>query len=348
MIKVIVWIKSPYYIRFMSSRKLKSILASHPLVWKIAKKGQEMQYDLNYARFYGALSTETASITEINLEFCSACNLRCKFCALDHLKPKTYMSLKVLDNVLNTLLTDKRFKRVNQLNLHNGGETLLHPKRMELISRLRFHKEQFKSHGKAFPKVVLLTNGMLLRKELSREILRMDVLDEVGFSLDGGSPEAFEEMRVNAKWQKFSENLTDFVLLKNMHNPRVKTFGICIVPQPNPLNDSWMHPDFQKTARMLDEVEYRRLHDWGGALEIEEGKTVNKKGCAMLMRQMVILPDGDVTVCCNDLNKKGVVGNVLKNDLYSIYKSKERLRYVELLKQGKKDELDLCRDCESF
>ncbi len=324
------------------------MLANNSLAWKVVKKGQALQYDLNYARFYGRFSADTASTTEVNLEFCSACNLRCSFCALDHLKPRTNMSIDVLDSVCNALLKDARFSRVKQLNLHNGGETLLHPKRMELLSRLRYHKEQFKLNGKPFPKVVLLTNGMLLRKELSSEILRLDVVDEVGFSLDGGSAEAFETMRVNAKWSKFSTNVEDFILLKKLINPRVKTFGICIVPEPNPLNDSWMSADFQRVARLLDEVEYRRLHDWGGAIELNEKKEVNKKGCAMLMRQLVVLPDGDVTVCCNDLNKKGVVGNVLKNDLYSIYKSQQRVRYVELLKDGKKDELALCKDCVSF
>lgn len=329
-------------------RKLKSIAADRPVVWKSIKKAQELKYDVNYYRFYGKLSTRTASTTEINLEFSSACNLRCKFCALDHSKPKVYMSLEVIDKVFDTLLYDARFKRVKTINLHNGGETLMHPKRVEIFERIAFHKDRFLKTGRAFPRIILLTNGMLLREKLSRQLLSLKVIDEVGFSLDGGSPEAFEDLRVNARWEKFAKNVEDFINLKNELDPRISTFGICIVPQPHPLNDSWMETSFQRISRLLDSVEFRRLHDWGGQVDIGEKAEVNKKGCDLLMRQLVVLPDGNVTVCCNDLNSLGIVGNVLESDLYSIYRSQERLKYVQLLQQGKKGELELCKDCLSF
>ncbi len=329
-------------------RKIKSIAADHPVVWRSVKKAQEIKYDINYQRFYGKYATKTASTTEINLEFSSACNLRCKFCALDHFKPKTYMTLAVLDKVFKDILHDERFKRVNTINLHNGGETLMHPDRVRLFERITAFKGLFKVKGRKFPKVVLLTNGMLLRSALSEELLSLKILDEVGFSLDGGSPEAFEEMRVNAKWDKFAGNVEDFVNLRNRIDPSVVTFGICIVPKPHSLNDAWMDPRFQKVSRLLDSVEFRRLHDWGGLIDIGEKPDVNKKGCDLLMKQLVVLPNGDVTVCCNDLNSQGVVGNVLENDLYTIYKSQERLKYVNLLQQGRKEELDLCRACLSF
>jgi sulfatase maturation enzyme AslB (radical SAM superfamily) len=332
----------------MNTRKIKSLLGDYPMVWKLAKQGQSWQYELQYARFYGAFSSDVASVTEINLEFCNACNLRCAFCALDHLKPKRYMSIEVLDRVLDSLLFDHRFRRVRTLNLYNGGETLLHPRRLELFTHLQAYKSRFNAMGKPFPKVVLLTNGMLLRKELAHKLIRLEVLDEVGFSLDGGSPEAFEAMRVNAKWEKFAGNVHDFIQEAKRYSASIKTFGICIVPRPHPLNASWMDPAFQEVVNMLDEVEYRRLHDWGGAIELKENKAINKKGCAMLMRQLVVLPDGSVTVCCNDLNQKGVVGNVLQDTLYSIYMGKARLHYVQLLKEGRKEELELCKNCVSF
>ena len=189
---------------------------------------------------------------------------------------------------------------------------------------------------------------MLLREKLARELLELKVLDEVGFSLDGGSPQAFEEMRVNAKWARFAENVKAFSGLRDELDPSVKTFGICIVPEPHPLNDSWMHPDFQEVARLLNSVEYRRLHDWGGQVDIGENAAVNKKGCSMLINQMVVLPTGEVTVCCNDLNGQGIIGNLREESLYQIYSGEKRMRYIKLLKEGRKDELELCRECVSF
>lgn len=330
------------------TRKIKSVAADHPLLWKAVKKGQEIKFDLDYLRYYSGIATDKASTSEINLEFSSACNLRCKFCALDHNKPKVYMSLEVLDKVFRDLLHDDRFSNVTTINLHNGGETLMHPHRLRLFQRIAAFKGLFGLKGKAFPRIVLLTNGMLLRENLSREILKMHVVDEVGFSLDGGSPEAFEDMRVNAKWEKFARNVEDFVDLRNEIAPEVQTFGVCIVPRPHSLSDAWMDPRFQRIARELDSVEFRRLHDWGGKVEIDGKAEVNKKGCDLLVKQLVVLPTGDVTICCNDLNAEGVVGNVLDQPLYEIYKSQKRLEYLHLMKNSRKDEIDLCRECVSY
>ena len=330
------------------TRKIKSVAADHPVLWKAVKKGQEIKFDLDYMRYYGPYSTSKASTTEINLEFSSACNLRCKFCALDHAKPKVYMSVEVLDKVFRDLLHDERFSNVSTINLHNGGETLMHPHRLKLFQRIAAFKGLYRVRGKAFPKIVLLTNGMLLRQNLSREILKLRVLDEVGFSLDGGSPEAFEEMRVNARWEKFARNVEDFIELRNQLDPSVETFGVCIVPRPHSLSDAWMDPKFQRVARELDSVEFRRLHDWGGKVEIESKGEVNKKGCDLLVKQLVVLPSGEVTICCNDLNAEGVVGNVLNAPLYDIYNSKKRLEYLHLMKTSRKEEIDLCKECISY
>ena len=59
---------------------------------------------------------------------------------------------------------------------------------------------------------------------MAEELISMKVIDEMGFSLDGGSPIAFEELRVNAKWDKFAENVRNVVALKNDLDPRPQDF----------------------------------------------------------------------------------------------------------------------------
>ena len=51
------------------TRKIKSVAADHPMLWKAVKKGQEIKFDLDYLRYYSPIATEKASTTEINLEF---------------------------------------------------------------------------------------------------------------------------------------------------------------------------------------------------------------------------------------------------------------------------------------
>ena len=177
------------------------------------------------------------------------------------------MSLEVLDRIIHDITTDKRFEGVERIQLHHGGETLMHPKRHELFERIAEAKWSHHAKGKSFPEVHLLTNGMLLRENTARQLLELEVMDSVVFSFDGGSPEAFESLRVNAKWDKFYDNTRVFDKVRKEMDSTIKMTGITIVHQPHPLNSSWMHPDFVEVISLMDSVEFRRLNDWGGRIK---------------------------------------------------------------------------------
>ena len=103
---------------------------------------------------------------------------------------------------------------------------------------------------------------------------------------------------------------------------------------------------------MVDGYELRYAHNSGGEVEIEELKNKKKKtykvGCSLLMHQLVLLPNGDITVCCADLNSKGVIGNIKQEKLFAIYNKPQRKEMLRKFIQGKKKEIDLCKDCETF
>jgi radical SAM protein with 4Fe4S-binding SPASM domain len=309
-----------------------------------------MKYALNYFYYYKILKGRKGfSVREVNLEFASQCNLRCKFCSLDHLKPKDLITPEILEKFLNGFVTDKRYGNIKKINLYNGGEVLLHPKRIEMLALIKKYKSLALKKGYRFPQIHLLTNGMLLREKLSRDILEIDVVDELGISFDGGTPETFEEMRVNAKWDKFYENIKHFDRIRKELGSKVKLTAISCIPFDKERSTKWMHPQFQEIYSLLDWYELRRLHNWAG--EIEEIKIPVKKhkiGCTLLMEQMVLLPNGDVTICCNDLNSKAVIGNILKTDFVEIYHSKTRMDYLYLHLKGRKNEIEFCKGCETF
>ncbi len=259
------------------------------------------------------------------------------------------MSVLVLRKLLDDWLVDPRFHHIEKINLYNGGETLLHPKRLEMMRILQQYKQIAQSRGIPFPKINLLTNGMLLRSKIIESITREKLVDEIGFSLDGGTPQAFEELRVNAKWQSFYQNVVELLAANEKYSAGIRIYGITIVTDEWPLTTDWMHPEFRELSRAFDHHELRRLHDWGGQLELEsKRKPVKHRGCDLILRQMVVLPDGNVTVCCNDLNGKGIIGNIMDNSLWEIYNSESRKRYLKLLDQGRKDELELCKNCVTF
>lgn len=330
---------------------IKNSLYNNKRLWRIVETVQGLNYAWKYNYYYqwGLQKNTASSLEEINIEFSSECNLRCKFCSLDHLKPKTYIEESTLEHFLKNLITDRRFQNVKRIQLFNAGETLLHPKKIELLALIKTYKEQAIQKGLKFPEVHILTNGMLLRERVSKAIIDLDIIDVMRMSLDGGTPEAFETMRERAKWNVFYQNFKDFVTYNTLKNANIKVWTTSIIPENQSFDLGWMHPEFSELLLLADSYELRRLHSWAG--EIDGVTTKNKSykiGCTLAMNQMVLLPNGDVTVCCSDLNSRGVIGNLLQTNLYEIYASKERRRYLDLLYKNQKNALDLCKDCETF
>lgn len=330
---------------------LKNSLYNNSLVWKGIETLQGLQYAYQYYYHYkwNINAENTSSIQEINIEFSSECNLRCQFCSLDHFKPKTYIEESTLERFLTNLTEDKRFQNVKTLQLFNAGETLLHPKRIELLTMIKTHKEKALSKGVSFPEVHILTNAMLLKERVAKAIIDLNIIDVMRVSLDGGTPKAFEEMRTRAKWNIFYKNIKAFVAYNKTVNGGVKLWTTSIIPAKKSFSLEWMHPEFSEILQLADSYELRRLHSWAGEIDgVESKEKKHKIGCNLAMKQMVLLPNGDITVCCSDLNSRGVIGNLLQDDLYTIYNSKNRRRYIDLLYQGRKKEIELCKDCETF
>jgi hypothetical protein len=73
---------------------------------------------------------------------------------------------------------------------------------------------------------------------------------------------------------------------------------------------------------------------------------IRKRGrieCGRLARQSVLLPNGDVALCCMDYGLQHVLGNLLSGDYESLFRSDEFLRVRKGLKDGAEE--ILCRYC---
>lgn len=68
--------------------------------------------------------------------------------------------------------------------------------------------------------------------------------------------------------------------------------------------------------------------------------------CARQMRQNVLLPNGDVVLCCMDYGLKHILGNLLTSDFTELFSGDEYCR----LERGLKSETEdiLCRRCDLF
>lgn len=293
------------------------------------------------------MSSARTSIKWLNLELNSSCNLRCRWCALDHSKGRVQMTPALLEKVFNELTTTDSFS-LERIDLHNAGETLLHddiPQMLHIISKaIKDLRGQ--------PIISLLTNATLLTAVRSYQVIRSGALSEIRFSVDGGTKEAYEQIRLGAKWNNVSNNIINFVRLNKIFNGGIKTGIICIIPSEREMNMSWMSSSFQELLLLVDHYELRYPHNWDGSVNIGFSSSaqnqIPNRVCKFLLKNLVVLPNGDVTVCCADLNSRGVIGNVRRDTLINIFNTQERLSMIAAHEINQKQRLSLCANCAGY
>jgi MoaA/NifB/PqqE/SkfB family radical SAM enzyme len=144
------------------------------------------------------LQIQTPSrLAKLYIEPTSQCNLDCRTCmrnAWD--ESQGMMPEAVFSRILEGL---KAFTPAPTVFLGGFGEPLFHPDIVKMTGQL-------KALGSP---VELITNGTLLTKELSHELIEAK-LDVLWVSLDGATPESYADIRLGAALPKVLENLAYF------------------------------------------------------------------------------------------------------------------------------------------
>ena len=285
----------------------------------------------------------------LNIEFSSMCNLRCRWCILDHDKPKQFLPLDTLERILQQIARGE-MPDLERIDLHNGGEALLHPEldaALELLARYR----------RTFPRPVhvgLLTNGTVLRESTLALLASGATVDEIRVSVDGGTPENYERIRTNARWAQVSHNVERISAALSAARSKTTLGIICMVAPDKPLDVGWMDPDFTAVLRLADNLELRHPHTWEGSLKGIDGlaaDTTRKQkdqACVFLKHNLVVMANGDVSVCCADLNGRGTIGTMDQQSLAELANGATRRHLITLWRQGRFDEMPACSGCQGY
>jgi len=164
-------------------------------------------------------------LTKIYIEPTVACNLDCITCfrnAWD--QPIGKMTDETFESILNGL---KQMEPIPDVYFGGIGEPLFHPKTIQWIRRVK---------QELGVKVELITNGTILTEKKSRELIEAG-LDVLWVSLDGATPEGFEDVRLGAELPLILENLRRlFKMRKGGHFPQPE-IGVAFVAMKRNIND---------------------------------------------------------------------------------------------------------------
>lgn len=136
----------------------------------------------------------------VDLVLTKACNLACTFCKDYETLGAKRVSLENFERVARQLFPTARW-----LSLCSGGEPYLHKGLEDLLRIARRYKVS----------TWLLSNGMLLREDQTRRIIREGLVTLHGFSVDGVKASTVEAIRVNAKLDVILDNIRMFLRVRD-------------------------------------------------------------------------------------------------------------------------------------
>lgn len=316
-----------------------------------ASLSQKSKIILNILKFLKTNSNKPLIVKNkpviAQIEPTSLCNLKCKMCV----REKTGMvigSMKFEDfkEILNKL--DCLFK----LHLSGQGEPFMNPEIFKMIDYA----------NKKGINVFFTTNATLLTKEVIDKISELDI-GEIGISIDSTNSKKYESIRKGANLEKVKENIKNLVKKIEEKGKRtiVSTSAVLLKENIEEIPSFIILAKelgikkvaFQKMQEKRDYLEKYSAYAAGQKIDcheiaskINEAKKIANEnkislifdeekstGCIWPWRSIYITWNGNVTPCCKILNDS--LGNILKEDLWSIWNGERYQEYRKMLKERK-------------
>lgn len=260
-----------------------------------------------------------------------------------------------------TKMTDKLFNEIIKEISKEGGLRciVLHLQNEPLLDNDIFHKIQLiKKIGKGQLITFFATNGTLFSNDKISE-LEHSGLDELVVSLDASREETYNKIRQGLDYKKVLNNIQRITKSKFNGN-----FYVGFVKQSGNLQE---FDEFKKMCKKMKvKTKISRICNRTGDLNNFKLYNINKKEmsyferiemyliqkvikvCPFTINWINILYNGDVIVCCNDYNKKIVIGNLNHSTIKEIWNNKqfETIRRLQVEKRYK--EITTCKMCSLF
>ncbi len=288
----------------------------------------------------------------LDIEATSNCNLLCTMCPrTDMVHEGTFWKVKNFDFDLFTRLIDEgSSKGLCSLKFNYLGEPLMNPR---LIDMIRYAKE------KGLVDAMFNTNATLLTEKTSRRLIESG-LDKLFFSFDSPYRDHYNQIRVNANYDKVLRNIRRFHEIREAlgsvtHFTRISMVRMKENEQEwedfknlfEPIVDAvaWVDYIEHNSQKGGGEKSLHRIEPMQKPLETSPIHRDKKFCCPQLWQRMFVHPDGVVTVCCVDSARELTVGTIQDKTVEEIWNGPEYQKLRELHATGRIDEIPACAHC---
>ena len=281
----------------------------------------------------------------VTIETLYGCNYECVFCPIS-LPSKRKNSLMTMD-MYKHIIDDLRpyAGKIEILSLFGLGEPLLDK---YIFDRVKYAKDA------EFPNVGFNTNAEILDEVRQKKLLDSGI-DAVSFSIDGINKETHEKLRRGSHYDRVISNTMSTIEMRNKGDYKTRLI-IRFIKQPGnegqweEYNDFWSEKLSSERGDLL--ISYN-LHSWAGQMYKKDdilGKEriseIEAMPCHHYTDILYILSDGTVPLCHEDNpDPMYIFGNIKEQTPIEIFNSRKRKAFNKLHEQGKKNNLERCRNC---
>lgn len=332
--------KTPVNSYFDNSSRIARILyrlTSYSEIFRAAVKKGVPVSDLLRAHF-PFVFTEASEPPIVSVEFTNHCNLKCIYCTNPlGQRERGFMS----DQVFNRTLSDLLKMKPNRIQLVGNGESTLHPKFGEYVSKL----------AQTGNYLSLVTNGQWKDLIVAEQILKAP-LDLVEISVDAGGKEKYEASRINGSFETLLFNLNILKTLKE--RLKAKTLiNIRVMLRPSQKNSFQKEFSFWKKYADIVMPQYiTKINNTEYADDVfipAQNNSGDFPKCSMPFKHMEIKYTGEVLMCYYTLFQLGspglVIGNVQDSSINELWNCKIMKDYRNAHRKRITGKMPVCKAC---
>ncbi len=290
--------------------------------------------DISVAHVYDLLETHPQFMRTVpafvEIEITNDCNCRCDIC------PRTHLMNRAIENMslakYKTLIDElQAYCDEIVINLGLMGEPALHPQLFDMIE-----------YTLSFPglRLIIESNGILLDTEKMARLVQLnnDRLIVI-IALDSPNQELYQKLRGTDEFNTV-ENHCSYLLEKKNRQSYIQ---ILRLKENNDLLDVY----YKRWNAFKEQIILQKYNSYKNQLQDRKGADLSplrRFSCWHLKRDMVILVDGTVPFCKQDVNGDQAFGNVFSEGVGTIW---EKITPVYV--QDHQGNIDsFCQHCDEW
>jgi len=288
----------------------------------------------------------------LTIDTTNHCNARCSWCHNPDLQyPRGVMSQKLFEKII-----DNYSQYGGKIWLATFGEPFMDK---SILKKIQYIKKY-----NSIENTTLLTNGLLLTPDNSRQLI--DLKTDVEISLDEIDKGKFELVK-NIDFDTVIKNLL-FLLEENKksESPVNIIIRIKTIQSKREVEKSDLYQRLKELSSFIDLTPIASsdsIANWAGNFNKSKffekfyPETVlngryknynlqNNAPCSQLWKNMVVMWDGKVVLCCADMEGEVVIGDLNRSSIVDVWKGEKIETVRELFKNRLKSKIPLCKKCD--